>query len=154
MPMLGVTTGAAPTPSQSQETDMFRSTLTKVMCPAKWSTVAFADSVMRSMNSSFPMLHMLAEPGMVWIMALPTRPSAQPMPMFLHEPPNPPWVWPLKCVSTKSESYLVMWLPMLMWSNHLPPATGRSTVPSSSRMSTGQKVQPLTSSVFLWSAVV
>ena len=28
--------------------------------------------------------------------------------------------------------------------NHLPPFTGSMTVPSASRMSTGQKVQPLT----------
>lgn len=33
---------------------------------------------MRSMNSSLLISHISSEPGVVWIMALPTRPSAQP----------------------------------------------------------------------------
>ena len=60
--------------------------------------------LMRSISSSSEMLHMSSEPTAVWISALPTRPSAQPMPIFLFEPPKPPIMWPLKCVSTKSES--------------------------------------------------
>ena len=39
---------------------------------------------------------MSSEPGVVWIMALPMRPSAQPMPIFLAEPPKPPLECPFK----------------------------------------------------------
>ena len=104
MPTFGVTTGAAAVPSQSQETDILRMTLTKVMCWPKWSTTALADSVMRSINSSSEMSHISLEPGVVWIIALPMRPSAQPMPMFLFDPPKPPLEWPLKWVRTNIES--------------------------------------------------
>ena len=46
MPMFGVTTFSAPQPAQSQSTEILRSTLTKVMCRPKWSTVALALSVL------------------------------------------------------------------------------------------------------------
>ena len=65
MPTLGVTTGSAAVPSQSQETDMLRITLTKAILSPKWSQTALADSIMRSMNSSFEMSHMSSEPGVV-----------------------------------------------------------------------------------------
>ena len=104
MPTSGVMTGSAPLPSQSQETDMLRITLMKASWPAKWVIVALVLSVMRSMNSSLAMSHWSSEPGVVWISALPMRPSAQPMPMFLLEPPKPPWVWPLKWVRARKES--------------------------------------------------
>ena len=35
---------------------------------------------------------------------MPIRPSAQPIPIFLLEPPKPPCTWPLKWVSTSMES--------------------------------------------------
>ena len=62
------------------------------------------DSVMRSISSSSAMLHILEEPSTVWIIPLPIRPSAQPIPMFLLDPPKPPMVCPLKCVRTSMES--------------------------------------------------
>lgn len=43
-------------------------------------------------------------PVLVWICALPILASAQPIPMFLLEPPKPPIVCPLKCVRTNRES--------------------------------------------------
>ena len=104
IPMLGVTTGSASTPSQSQETDMFRSTFTKTMCLPKWSITAFVDSVIRSISSSSPMDQRSSEPWAVWIMALPIRPSAQPMPRFLLLPPKPPLTCPLKWVRASMES--------------------------------------------------
>ena len=104
MPTSGVTTGSAATPSQSQDTDMLRITLTKVTLSPKWPRVALVDSVIRSMNSSSAMFHWSSDPGVVWIQPLPMRPSAQPMPMFLLEPPKPPWVWPLKWVRVTIES--------------------------------------------------
>ena len=104
MPMLGVTTGWAATPSQSHETDMLRSTLTKVMFFPKWSTVPLEDSAMRSISSSSAMSQWLNLPVRVWICALPIRASAQPMPIFLLEPPKPPITCPLKWVRTKRES--------------------------------------------------
>lgn len=99
MPTFGGTADAAWMPWQSQETDMLRSTFTNVIArpsEEKKSTVAFADSLIRSMSSSSAISHMLEEPGVVWICALPRRPSAHPMPMFLFEPPKPSITWPLK----------------------------------------------------------
>ena len=54
------------------------------------SVGAFEDSLKRSCSSSWSIPHMFELPGRVWIMALPTLPSAHPMPMFLFEPPKPP----------------------------------------------------------------
>lgn len=91
-------------PSQSQETDILRITLTYTMLSPKKSMVALVDSVMRSISSSSAIDHRLSEPGTVWISPFPMRPSAQPMPRFLFDPPKPPMVWPLKWVSVSMES--------------------------------------------------
>ncbi len=64
--------------------------------PLKKSITDFVDSVIFSMNSSSTVPHMA--PFLLCIIPLPILPSAQPMPMFLLEPPKPPTVWPLKWV--------------------------------------------------------
>ena len=71
------------------------------ICPLKWVVMALPPSTMRSMNSG-PPAHRLV-PSLCSC-ALPVLPEAQPMAIFLSEPPKPPIVWPLKWVSTSMES--------------------------------------------------
>ena len=104
IPTLGVTTGEALVPAQSQSTDIFLMTLTKVIFFPKWSRVALLDSLILSISSSVPISHWLFCPGVVWIIAFPILPSALPIPIFLFEPPKPPATWPLKWVRTTRES--------------------------------------------------